>query len=157
MTVQPEEPCVTAALALCTHHSLATHTPDTSVSTPPKLHICTFSLSLSLFFFCPFLGLHLRHMEVPRLGVKLELQMLAYTIATATQDPSCICNLHHSSRQCRIIIPLSEARGQTCNLMIPSQIHFCCPMMGTPTLHILDTPPPPFQPPLEVRHWVRRP
>ena len=33
-------------------------------------------------------------MEVPRLGVKLEL--LAYTTATATQDPSCIWDLHHS-------------------------------------------------------------
>jgi len=26
-------------------------------------------------------------MEVPRLGVELELQLLAYTIATAMQDP----------------------------------------------------------------------
>ena len=31
-----------------------------------------FSLSLSLFFFV-FLGLHVQHMEVPRLGVELEL------------------------------------------------------------------------------------
>jgi len=34
-----------------------------------------------------FLGLHLWHMEVPRLGVKLELQLPAYTTATATLDP----------------------------------------------------------------------
>ena len=33
---------------------------------------------LFLFFFF-FLGPHLRHMEVPRLGVKWELQLLAYT------------------------------------------------------------------------------
>ena len=32
-----------------------------------------------------FLGLHPHHMEVPRLGVKLELQLPAY--ATATLDP----------------------------------------------------------------------
>ena len=32
------------------------------------------------------------HMEVPRLGVKLELQLLAYTTATAMQDPSYICD-----------------------------------------------------------------
>ena len=33
--------------------------------------------------FCFVLGLHLRHMEVPRLGVESELQLLAYTaIAT---------------------------------------------------------------------------
>ena len=31
------------------------------------------SFSFSFFFFLVFLGPHLRHMEVPRLGVKLEL------------------------------------------------------------------------------------
>ena len=36
-------------------------------------------------------------MEVPRLGVKLELQLPAYTTATATPEPSCACDLHHSS------------------------------------------------------------
>ena len=41
-------------------------------------------------------------MEVPRLGVELELQLLAYTIATATQDPSHICDLHHCSRKHQI-------------------------------------------------------
>ena len=40
---------------------------------------------------------HQSPMEVPRLGVQLELQLLAYTTATATLDPSHICNLHHSS------------------------------------------------------------
>ena len=44
-----------------------------------------------------FLGLHLWHMEVPGLGVKLELQLLGYTTATATWDPSGVCNPHHSS------------------------------------------------------------
>ena len=34
-----------------------------------------------------FLGLHQRHMEVPALGVELELQLLAYTTATAMPDP----------------------------------------------------------------------
>ena len=34
------------------------------------------------FFFC-FLGQHPRHVEVPRLGVESELQLLAYTAATA--------------------------------------------------------------------------
>ena len=32
----------------------------------------------------------------PRLGVELELQLPAYTIATAVWDQSCICKLHHS-------------------------------------------------------------
>ena len=35
----------------------------------------------------------LQHMEVPRLGVESELQLPAYAIATATQDPSHVCNL----------------------------------------------------------------
>ena len=50
-------------------------------------------------------------MEVPRLGVKLELQLLAYGTATATamQDLSCVCDLHYSSWQ-RILNPLSGAR-----------------------------------------------
>ena len=36
-------------------------------------------------------------MEVPRLDVKSELQLLAYTTATATQELSHVCDLHHSS------------------------------------------------------------
>ena len=61
-------------------------------------------------------------MEVPQLGVDLELQVLAYTIATATPDPSCICDLHHSLRQCQILNPLSKARDRTCILMDTSWI-----------------------------------
>ena len=33
------------------------------------------------------ISLFLRHMEIPRLGVKSELYLLAYTAATATQEP----------------------------------------------------------------------
>ena len=44
-----------------------------------------------LVYFLFFSGLHLQHMEVPRLGVKSELQLPAYTTAyataTATQNP----------------------------------------------------------------------
>ena len=58
-----------------------------------------------------FLGPHLWHIEVPRLGVESELQVPAYTTATATPDPSLICDLHHSSWQCQILNPLSEAKG----------------------------------------------
>ena len=44
--------------------------------------------SYYLFFFSPS-GPSPQHMEVPRLGVELQLQLLAYTNATATLDPSC--------------------------------------------------------------------
>ena len=46
------------------------------------------------FSFC-FLGLYLWHMEVPRLEVELELQLLAYTTATATEYLSHIGDLYH--------------------------------------------------------------
>ena len=73
-----------------------------------KTHIVLFNPShptgyyLSIYLFC-FLGLHLWHMEVPRLGVKSGLQLLAYTTARAMQDPSHVCHLHHSSQQCQIL------------------------------------------------------
>ena len=71
-------------------------------------------------------------MEVPRLGVELELQLLAYATATATLDPSHVCDLHHSSQQPRILNPLSKARDQNHILMDASQVHFHCATMGTP-------------------------
>ena len=60
-------------------------------------------------------------MEVPRLGVELELQLLATATATAAQDLRDVCNLHHSSQQHQILTPLSEARDQTLNPMVPSR------------------------------------
>ena len=36
----------------------------------------------SFIYLVCFLGLHLQHMEVPRLGVESELQLPAYTTAT---------------------------------------------------------------------------
>ena len=50
------------------------------------------------------------HTEVPGLGVKWELQLLAYTTATATPDPRCFCELRCSLQQCRIL------KGQESNL-----------------------------------------
>jgi len=89
------------------------------------LFVCfLFFCHFFFFFFLTFLflGPLLRHMEVPRLGVESELQPPAYTRATATQDPSHVCNLHHSSRQRQILNPLSKARDRTRNLMVPSRI-----------------------------------
>ena len=79
---------------------------------------------LNIFF--SFLEPHLRHMEVSRLGVKSELQLLAYIYHShSNRDPSQVCDLHHSSQQHRILTLLSEARVQTsvqmdtwvCNLL----------------------------------------
>ena len=61
--------------------------------------------------FC-FLGPHMQHMEVARLGVESELQLPAYATATAMPDPSHICDLHHSSLQRQILNTLSRARDE---------------------------------------------
>ena len=42
--------------------------------------------------------------------------------ATATRDPSRVCNLHHSSRQRRIVNPPSKGRDRTRDLMVPSRV-----------------------------------
>ena len=68
------------------------------------------------FLFSLSLGPQLQRMEVPGPGVEVELQMLAYTTATATLDPSHICDLYHSSRQLWMLNTLSEARDWTCIL-----------------------------------------
>ena len=61
-------------------------------------------------------------MDILRLGVALELQLLPYATAITTRDPSHICDLHHSFWQCWILNPSSEARNQTCLLMDMSQV-----------------------------------
>ena len=65
------------------------------------------------FFFFFFLGLHLQHVEVSRLGVRLELQLPVYSTAIAMPDLSCVFDLHHSSWQCRILNPLRKAGDGT--------------------------------------------
>ena len=78
-----------------------------------------------VFLFCfvfSFLGPHPWLMEVPRLGVELELELPAYTKAMAKRDPSCIFDLHHNSQQCWILNPLSKARDRTHISMDPSWV-----------------------------------
>ena len=63
------------------------------------------------FFFFSFVWPHLRHMEVPGLGVESELQIRA-SCATATATP----DLCRSLWQCQILNPQSKARDRTCIL-----------------------------------------
>ena len=86
----------------------------------------------SFFFGLFFLGPHPWHVEFPRLGVVLELQLPATAIAM--QGLSHVCELHHSSWQCQILNPLSKARDWTHVLMDTGQIHFQWAMMGTPKI-----------------------
>ena len=71
------------------YETLKTHSID-YLSAVTKLYI-------AFFFF--FLWPHLWLIEVPRLGVKSELQLQAYITATATPDPSHIFDLLHSLQQ----------------------------------------------------------
>uniref|UniRef100_A0A8D0X0H8 Protein unc-13 homolog C n=1 Tax=Sus scrofa TaxID=9823 RepID=A0A8D0X0H8_PIG len=57
-------------------------------------------------------------------------QCLCFSLATP--DLRHICDLYHSSQQCRILNPLREGRDRTHDLMVPSWICFCCATMGTP-------------------------
>ena len=84
-----------------------------------------------LFFFLCFLGPHLCHMKVPRLGIKSKLQLPASTTATAMKDLSHVCDLHHSSRQRQLLNPLSEARDRTLILMDTSWVYNLLSHKGT--------------------------
>ena len=68
----------------------------------------------SFIYLFIFLGLHLRHMEVPRLGVESEQQLPTYTTIIAAQDPNGVCDLYHSSWQHGTLNPVSK--GQRLNL-----------------------------------------
>ena len=78
----------------------------------------TFFFSFFLFFFLVFF----RHMEVFRLGGKLEPYSLAYAGAPALPNPSHIGDLLCSLQQCWILNPWSKARDQTFILMNTSQV-----------------------------------
>ena len=61
------------------------------------LRTCNYSLPwvryLKKYQSISILRLYPQHMEIPRLGVELELQLPAYATATATWDPSGICDM----------------------------------------------------------------
>ena len=61
-------------------HTLLTSGPELGLKEKEEAKLLFFRFSFSL-------GPHLRHREVPKLGVKSELQLPDYTAATATQDP----------------------------------------------------------------------
>ena len=88
------------------------------------------------FFFLSFLGPHLQHMEIPRLGIEIELQLTAYATATAMPDLSLVCELHHSSRQHWILNPLSRDMDWTHILMEPVGFITTEPQWEPPNLYI---------------------
>ena len=96
-------------------------------------HILLCDIMFELTFFS--LWLHLRHMEVPRLGVQLELELPAYTTATATPDLSCVCNLHSSlQRKPDPLTHWSRPGVKPLSLSILVRYLTCWVTMGTPEL-----------------------
>ena len=89
-----------------------------------------------------FLGLYQKHMEVPRLGVELELQLPAYTTTMATLDLSHICDPDRSLQQHPIRNPLSMARDGTHILMDPSRVLNFLNHNGNSLSFSLNTPLP---------------
>ena len=87
---------------------------------------CFFDLFIGfvcLLLLLLFFRASLRHMEVSRLGVELELQLPACTTARAIRDPSHVCDLHHSSWQCWTLNPRSEASNRTPIMTDTSQVY----------------------------------
>ena len=72
-------------------------------------------------------------MQGPRLGAEWEIQLPAYPTATATLNPSPVCDLHCSTWQHWILNPQSEARDQTRILMDTSQASYCWAGKETPS------------------------
>ena len=113
-------PASPQSLSSSSHEDILAGCLSVTVSTFPIYFIL-----LSFIVLLSFLGPHPRHMEVPRLGVESELQPPACATATTTSDLSRICDIYHSSRQHRILNPLSKARNRIHNLhnlMVPSPI-----------------------------------
>ena len=96
-----------------------------------NLHCILFCFLFFFWLLVCFLGLHLQHMEVPRLGFESEL-LLAYTRATATWDPSWAYKLRHRSWKGWSLNPLSKARDWTRILMETSWVCYCWPKTGIP-------------------------
>ena len=85
------------------------------------------------FTFWVFLGLHPRHMEVPRLGLKSDLQLHH---SHARSEP----HLRPTPQLKAMLVPnpLSEARDRTRHLTVPGPIRLRCAMRATPPDPVSD-------------------
>ena len=66
-------------------------------------------LFIYLFIYCLFRAAFAAYGSFQARG-PIRAAAASHTTATAMRDPSRICDLHHSSEQCWILNPLSEAR-----------------------------------------------
>ena len=89
---------------------------------------------LLLLFVC-FLGPHPRHMEVPGQGSNRSYSCRPTPQLQPHQIPAASVTYTTAHDSARSLTPLSEARGWTRNLMVPSRIHFHCTTTGTPRFY----------------------
>ena len=111
---------------------------------PSWIHFCCAMMGIPDFvlFYFVFLGLHLWHMEVHRLGVELEQSLLPYTTATATATPDLrhSWDLRHSSWQRWILNPMSKTRDWIHVLMDTSWVYYHWATRGRNSLILLYQP-----------------
>ena len=104
-----------------------------------KLGLFIIIIFVIIINFFVFLGPHPWYMEVPKLGVESELQLPAYATAIATPDPSRICDLCHSSRQCWILNHSLRLGIESMSSWILVGFINCWAMTGTPDLFIIES------------------
>ena len=81
----------------------------------------SFGREAFFFFFGLFRAAHMAHGgSQARGGIRAVAAGLRHSHSNVRSKH--VFSLHHSSRQCRILNPLSKARDPTCNLKVPSQI-----------------------------------
>ena len=88
-----------------------------------------------IFFFFSILRAQLWHMEVSKLGDESELQLLAFTIATATPDPSHVSDLHWNLWQCQILY-WARPRIKPSSSWILIEFLTCSATIGTPEIRL---------------------
>ena len=101
---------------------------------------CTFLFIYLFNLFSGLQGMQVQHMEVPRLGVESDCSCQPTPQPQATHNSRYICNLHHSSQQCRMLNPLRGARDGIRILMDASWVRFCWATTGTPELYTFNWP-----------------
>ena len=83
--------------------------------------ICKYLGIFHIFFCCLFVFVVAISWAAPAAYGGTQARGQIGAVATSLRQ-SQVCNLHHSSRQRRIVNPLSKGRDRTLNLMIPSWI-----------------------------------
>ena len=97
------------------------------------LYFISFTVFLFVCFFA-FLGCPHSIWRFPGQGSNQSYNCWPMPQPTPMPDLSFVSDLHHSRRQPWILNPLSKARGETRNLVFPSQISFCQYHNRTPSL-----------------------